>query len=242
MAQRILCERITARVFCHAPGGGNPVTIFANFASSDSSPLTNPSIREDLARSCEWESVFVTKTEPHGQPIMAFFMPTGEQVSFCAHAAIGGSTELFASNTDKVVSNRVSFGAASMECDQSTVYHATRSTDGMISLEMVAPWIDTMLKKDDKARLEAMLLQHHGVDLPFSNQEQKLQQQPTFCNSSIARNKTLVRVEHEVLQAARAPSSAQNYKADCDGIDSTGLYLYARHPEEESAWVCVRAT
>jgi len=175
MTKKKLCERIMARVFCHGSGGGNPVTIFANFAS-DSTPLA-PSLREELARSCEWESVFVTANKPRAQPMMAFFMPTGEQVSFCAHAAIGGSTELFASISDeeKVV-DRVSFGAIPMEDDageQLNVYYASNNRKGMFSLAMEVPWIETVLKSDGEARLKAMLLEHHGVEMPFHTRKNK---------------------------------------------------------------------
>jgi hypothetical protein len=104
-------EKITARVFCLGGDGGNPVTIFA-------SQHTLPgSVQRSLAKTCQWESVVLTTNDDISSnntaapdnadtasmasssmsssssspslPSMAFFMPSGEEVSFCAHAAIG---------------------------------------------------------------------------------------------------------------------------------------------------------
>ena len=80
--------KITARVFCDGPGGGNPLTVFA---STSSLPQI---IQQDLAKTCEWESVMVntemaaattttaaTQSENDGGE-MHFFLPSGEEVSF----------------------------------------------------------------------------------------------------------------------------------------------------------------
>ena len=87
-------EKITARVFCLGGEGGNPVTIFA-------SQHTLPgSVQRSLAKTCQWESVILTINDDVSSnntaaasssalPSMTFFMPSGEEVSFCAHAAIG---------------------------------------------------------------------------------------------------------------------------------------------------------
>ena len=78
-------QKIDARVFCLGNKGGNPVTIFA-------SPKPLPgSLQKELAESCDWESVMVGTESSSSFPTMAFFMPSGEEVSFCAHAAIGGA-------------------------------------------------------------------------------------------------------------------------------------------------------
>ena len=90
-------EKITARVFCLGGEGGNPVTIFA-------SQHTLPgSVQRSLAKTCQWESVILTTNDDvsfnitagssssssSALPSMTFYMPSGEEVSFCAHAAIG---------------------------------------------------------------------------------------------------------------------------------------------------------
>ena len=84
--------KITARVFCGGPGGGNPLTVFA---STSSLPQI---IQQDLAKTCEWESVMVnteraaattttTTTTAAAQSEndggeMHYFLPSGEEVSF----------------------------------------------------------------------------------------------------------------------------------------------------------------
>ena len=86
----ISVERMTARVFCHStiPGGGNPVTVFL-----PQRPLQEAT-EISLARQCEWESVFLHQKE------MSFYMPSGNQVRFCAHAALGGAV---AATSDRVL-------------------------------------------------------------------------------------------------------------------------------------------
>ena len=94
--------------------GGNPVTVFivvvpSSPRHSDNTSMTMipKSIQRRLARTCQWESVIVTITKPNNNhdnnnasssstsilppPTMNFFMPSAEEVSFCAHAAIGGA-------------------------------------------------------------------------------------------------------------------------------------------------------
>jgi len=143
-----------------------------------------------------------------------------------------------------VDSNRVSFATAPLNDDVSNAeavsYHALLSADGMVTLEMEAPWREEQfIGADNKRRkaLESMLQDHHGLNVSATSQQQ--QHQPTFCNSSIARNKTLVRVDHESLHAANAPTQPQAYKEACDAMNSTGLYLYAEHPHEKGSWECV---
>lgn len=225
-----------ARVFCLGPGGGNPVSIF----SSDST-LLDACKRDELARGCDWESVFVGEDKTGGLPIMAFYMPTGEQVSFCAHAAIGGSSQLVGSGASGSDSRgRASFAAAPVDGDDSacmTSFQASQCTvQEMISLKMETLWIETPLTDNEKATLRAVLSEHHGIRQVQSNNQDEY---PTFCNSSVSRDKTLVQVDYDTLRAARAPDRPHDYKTACDAIHSTGLYLYARHPGETGAWVCV---
>lgn len=69
-----------------AKSGGNPVTIFS--PSSPSTKLTQE-LRSRLAQTCTWESVVV---EPCQDDLtvsqFSFFMPSGEEVSFCARKKI----------------------------------------------------------------------------------------------------------------------------------------------------------
>ena len=100
-----LITKVTARVFGYpgVKGGGNPVTVFLWKERS------HPSVelRTSLAQSCEWESVVAHLPLPlslsrreeykdgsgsdssEGDLQLYFYMPSGEEVSFCAHAAMG---------------------------------------------------------------------------------------------------------------------------------------------------------
>ena len=240
IATKALIEKVTARVFCHGPGGGNPVTIFA---SPSSRRLSRREERVSLAQTCDWESVFVLDAlgNNNGIPQMAFYMPTGEQVSFCAHAAIGGSTMLSKKNGG---GGRRSFATMPLPQDDdqhpsvnSSVYHSVVDTDSnMVSLEMEVPWTEKALSEME---LQPMLSKFHQVTMPLEEERQR-RRQPTYCNSSIARNKTLVRMKNaSQLQEARSPSAPDEYREACDAITSTGLYLYAEHLTEEGAWECV---
>ena len=89
--------KIEAHVFTtispttHEPHGGNPVTIFLLNKNEEMSCEN----RSALAKSCAWESVLVhlpLSVEDDSKEVLPrffFYMPSGEEVSFCAHAAIG---------------------------------------------------------------------------------------------------------------------------------------------------------
>ena len=86
MATRRILQ-VSARAFVSptAEGGGNPVTIF--YPSSSGEFTAN--IRSKLAQTCDWESVVV---EPCQSDLsvsqFSFFMPSGEEVSFCARKLV----------------------------------------------------------------------------------------------------------------------------------------------------------
>lgn len=91
-ARRIL--QVNARAFVSPAtgggeavrGGGNPVTIFS---SSPSTKITSE-FRSRLAQTCAWESVVVEPSQEDSTvPQFSFFMPSGEEVSFCARKLTG---------------------------------------------------------------------------------------------------------------------------------------------------------
>ncbi len=93
--------------------GGNPVNIFKVQPTTADAPVTtlSPELCSQLASSCVWESVFVfppdisanaandaANDDDHStlpQLNMAFYLPTGQPVSFCAHAAMGAAYAYF---------------------------------------------------------------------------------------------------------------------------------------------------
>jgi hypothetical protein len=93
MSARRAVFQISARAFVspRCAGGGNPVTIFVPSSSNNGSSATlSPEFRSRLAQTCAWESVVVEPYEEDTSstlvvlPQFSFFMPSGEEVSFCA--------------------------------------------------------------------------------------------------------------------------------------------------------------
>ena len=253
-APRILIERIKARVFCHGPGGGNPVTVF-----STSSPLSS-STKEYLAKECDWESVMVSsssstseKQDQSSSKLMSFYMPSGQEVSFCAHAALGGA--IASAKEEEELSFRSTFVAESHDAKkQKHTVHLIRENKNekndevqMACLNMTVPFDSH--KVSHPPGLQRLLREHLGI---LSNQISVTQgkKYPTFMNASVARPKTLVHVNSfNALEMAKTPKVLDENKrfsfaSACDSIDrSTGIYIYTNKEQEVSddeslSWEC----
>jgi len=236
-AKRVL-ERVTARVFCHGAGGGNPVTVF-----SSQSPLS-AATQEKLAQSCEWESVMVAP-KSHSPEIseMAFYMPSGEEVSFCAHAALGGAVATSSNGT-----NEVPFQSSMMpdENDSIQVVQILEVENERICtarLRMAATFEEASVSHVPS--LYRLLRGHLGITAEHLASQGR--RYPSLVNASIARPKTLVHVNSlKALSQAKQPklstdhpAQRNSFAAACDAVDhSTGIYLYANRTDEEAAWEC----
>ena len=235
----ISLEKIDARVFCLGTKGGNPVTIFA-------SPTPLPgSIQQKLATTCDWESVVVVSAPT---PTMSFFMPSGEEVSFCAHAAIGGAIAM--RGTGKGGSRSSRDFQASMTGEPFTVDSAgigddegnnneknqdenngPDDNDGSSSSSSKSCCLRMREVRFNEAPLSqaAMTTLEKWSDrLDWSSTRSPLNGTPR--NASVARPKTLVELASvEALQKAGTPSSDDGSFANaCEAMDdSTGVYLYA---------------
>lgn len=235
MSAKRALERVTARVFCHGPDGGNPVTIF-----SSQSPLSG-ALQEQLAKSCKWESVMVAPKENESK--MAFYMPSGEEVSFCAHAALGGAFAI----ANAGAKDRVLFRRSISKDDDSTGIVLIKEVegDGMIGtacLCMTAAFEESPV--GHAPTLSRLLRGHLGV-----GSEQLVNRgrpYPTLVNASVARPKTLVHLNSlKALQQAKQPkvstdpNQRNSFAAACAATDhSTGIYLYANRTNEYGAWEC----
>lgn len=201
-----LVHKISARVFCQWKGtGGNPVTVF----------MGENLIGSELAKTCAWESVVVDPRKKQ----MSFFMPTGEQVSFCAHAAMGGA--LCMVEQTSTVSFRDSHDGS---------YQARVDIpDQIVSLHMQAKY--TQQNVTNSALLFRLIRDTLGL-------QSSDVQSSSFCHASVARPKTLIRVQSvEALHKATAPLNPEHFQSCCDALDkSTGLYLYAQRDDED--WEC----
>lgn len=215
-------NKVTARVFCTLKGGkrsGNPVTIFA---SSDGPIPTETQKR--LAQQCTWESVMVN-TADH---MLAFYMPTGEQVNFCAHAAMGGVMQL-----KYTLEKPLQFSGAMQQRRQST---ATVHDGDIVSLDLRETW--QVNKIEHPPSLHRLMRETCGVEAS-SLIPPVVDLFPTFCNYSTARPKTLIYINSlEALHQARAPTNAAFFQRACDNLETTGLYLYSPRTDEPNAFEC----
>jgi predicted PhzF superfamily epimerase YddE/YHI9 len=241
-AGRKMIERVSARVFCHGPGGGNPVTVF-----SSTERISRPT-QVKLAQSEEWESVVVHRPrDANGStssslPEVSFFMPTGEQVNFCAHAAMGAVFEI--SRHKKEDKHSIVFTVADVDGTNNANDTSTKPKKYAASVDdsdTVALQMETFYRQADVSQpslLLQMLDEHCGVNethILKPDTDEKLM----TCHGSIARPKTLVPLRStELLNAtAKAPTLADKFQQDCLSLDdTTGLYLYAK--SEQDAWEC----
>ena len=229
---RSTITRILARAFTHptASGGGNPVTVFLSTASP--TDLLPPTTRSNLAKSCEWESVIAHVPPPaaseQGQiPILSFYMPSGEEVNFCAHAAIGAAAviaseddkDTHAGDADAATKQSVEFTTTTDE----TVQIATISPSGLAELCLVASHTE-----DDISDFVSLGKIRDALGLRLEDVSLGGTGLPSYINSSIARNKTLFPIlDVKRLHFATNPPDAEEFKTLCDKIKSTGIYLYS---------------
>ncbi|CAB9522697.1 isomerase, phenazine biosynthesis phzc phzf domain [Seminavis robusta] len=262
---RKVVERVRARVFCHSDsyssslssedGGGNPVTIF-------SSPETlSPKTQEKLAKECDWESVMVphfsilNNNNNNSPPPLSFYMPSGEQVSFCAHAAMGAAMEICLQQQqhqqqqeDPPEEQHISFTVDSKE------YWTSIYDLDIVALEMKNTQVYQQTPISQPSMLYRMLRDYCGLetadiattprsDVMTSEFETTSYNNHILCHGSIARPKTLVPLwsVDDLHKKATAPSttSSNNFALACKALDdTTGLYLYAKSNEEDGAWHC----
>jgi PhzF family phenazine biosynthesis protein len=219
----------------HGNEGGNPVTIFysiGNSSKSESEVALSPHERSALAKSCSWESVIIEPQNGSDVHTFRFFMPSGEEVSFCGHAAIGASA--FVANrasllhskeplTEKVKSSQttVSFNTA----DNSRYYSSVCSNKVELMMNVSHEEID--IEKMPNAPTLEEILRDLGLDSNDAMAEQN--DWPKYINSSVARAKTLIPIKSsELLHGATPPKDPNKFRDMCDSIDSSGIYLYSK--------------
>lgn len=246
VARRKVVERVRARVFGHLETGGNPVTIF-----SSQSPL-KASTQERLAQGCDWESVMVEHRQSGRLPKLDFYMPSGEQVSFCAHAAMGAALEICLS-TKADNEDEVSFAVADMKDSDREEEFRTALYDGdIVALQMNTFYEQKSVRQPPM--LARALREYCGlspqdlastplVETPEieANEYKYGGMSPILCHSSIARPKTLIPMRSlGLLHGATAPNDPDGgFARFCEALDdTTGLYLYAKSLEEDGAWEC----
>ncbi|KAL3797502.1 hypothetical protein HJC23_009866 [Cyclotella cryptica] len=221
--------------------GGNPVTVFYPvIGDNDSSKSVSLALSSKecstLAKSCSWESIIIgAATDSNSSHTFRFFMPSGEEVSFCGHAAIGASAFVARKETLMHAFNSLS---TKVDLTSSTVSFATPDNSKYVSkvcgdsveLIMRACHEENDCRQLPNAPPLIQLLNEFGLDLGDlnSNDCDDPFRWPTYVNSSVARKKTLIPiVSLERLHAASAPKDPSRFRRLCDSIDSTGIYLYS---------------
>ena len=224
--------RVSARAFVHpkVAGGGNPVDLFlARPSSSPSDSVTlPPDVRSRLAQSCEWESVIAhlpsaSAGEEGQRPVLSFHMPSGEEVSFCAHAALGAASVLGQEASDDEGSNNTARVVEFTTTTDDSVQSVSISTDtGEAELKMSAKLTESDIP-------DFITLGHVRDALGLRMEDVSLGGLPSYINSSIARNKTLFPMldEKRLQVGPQNPKDPDEWKRLCDKIDSTGVYLYS---------------
>ena len=205
-------KRISARAFVcpEAPGGGNPLTVFL---CGQQQPALSAEKRFQLARTCEWESVIISPSPLHkSTPHFFFHMPSGEEVSFCAHAAIGAC--FVCANRCVFDANQSSKAAVEVKAreddgDLTTIsfhagsgdetHHVATIRGKEAELSLNTQFSESALPSSGSGRDCATLhdiLAQVGLTtsdiLSNDDEENGASSWPTFVNSSIARTKTLI--------------------------------------------------
>ena len=167
-------------------------------------------------------------------------MPSGEEVSFCAHAAIGGAFACQPSNGNADFSFQ-----PQMTEETHVVDLANADGENMACLKMEAVFEESHVTS--KPSLHRVIREHLGID-SSSLRPKTTRPPPTFLNSSIARPKTLVymnsveslsNVKQPKVSSDQSKSSRASFATACGAIDdSTGIYLYAFKEDEDNAWQC----
>ena len=191
-------------------------------------------------------------------PQLSFYMPSGEQVSFCAHAAMGAALEICLQN-DKLADegedpqDEVTFSVANLndsddDTDSSKEEYLTTMYEGdIVALHMKTAYQQTNISQP--AMLFRMLRDYCAVDAQDLASTPAATSAPSYekdyhyinCHASIARPKTLLPMRSvDLLQKAVAPKPGNpRFALTCSALDdTTGLYLYAKSTDEDGAWEC----
>jgi trans-2,3-dihydro-3-hydroxyanthranilate isomerase len=201
----VLLQKLTARVFGAAAGvGGNPVTIFSGAIPSN--------LEQSLAKSCNWECVLIGKLNR-----LKFFAPSGNELEFCAHAAMGAAYAIHKSVVPTSDTPQVSFQTADGSHQTAHIMDMDGETTVFLDLqdftyrETALPLVnaESLL---DQVGLEMM----HVLNLPKTA-------------SLAGRGKTMIQVPLDILQEETTnPASAISFENNCTmAQDSTGLYLFS---------------
>eukprot|EP00977_Amphora_coffeiformis_P014955 scaffold4269_cov168-Amphora_coffeaeformis.AAC.6 len=172
---------------------------------------------------------------------LQYYMPTGEEVSFCAHAAMGGVLQLY-NQLEEPFPFYSAMKKEKKKNDDKEEESSSSSTaivhkDNIVSLELREEWQASKIPHPPS--LQRLLREACGVASTSLVKPPGPEDYPTFCNYSTSRPKTLVYINSlEALHNARAPTNPQVFQRACDALETTGLYLYSPVPDEPGSFEC----
>jgi predicted PhzF superfamily epimerase YddE/YHI9 len=186
-----------------------------------------------------------TQSENDDGGEMHFFLPSGEEVSFCAHAALGGCLPVIYADSLRVsISSSLSswnysapMTGDTFQVDVSSLNQQKRS--GTACLHMTTNFEETSLSPSAVETLRRTFQEHLSIPTTNISNESR----SNFTNASVARPKTLVRLTSADAVHDVHPLSVNSGTGDksitttfanaCDAIDgSTGVYVYAPRPSD----------
>ena len=233
---KIICRVFPSSLDTHS-NGGNPLTVFL-FDPPTTDTEASSSLQQHqcqrLAQECEWESVMVSSL-PNNPPNMSFYMPSGEEVRFCAHAAMGACWSIlrYGGPADPRKNDRdpTKFIFTSQNGVETHFANITNlpndnfpssSPSGVVELKMDSQFVEEPWQSYPHSEdIMPKLLSQIGIS-PID-----IHPHYPFCNSSISRNKTLIPIRHpHRLQSATSPNDPPLFRSLCDALHSTGIYLY----------------
>lgn len=244
-----MLKKLSCRVFTCSDkiykNGGNPLTVFL----WDQNQFSKEKC-EILAKSVDFESVIVKYDSRKRQdeqllpPQFFFYMPSGEEVSFCAHAALGGCVGLAQSTPEEssIRDNSVKMlfqRGFDNETTSVKVYDRKEAElifeDQTSSLEEYN-LLDTLV--DNKHRMKSIEKILEQLNLSIDEDIDFNEVLPPFLNSSVARTKTLIPLKRDRLGKCRNPPDAVFFRELNDEIESTGIYLYSRDTNDSATFEC----
>lgn len=220
-------QKVEGRIFAtpSSPVGGNPLTIYVVDRSVHSQIAE---VHSTLAKTCLWESVIIHDIN-HDMPEIFFYVPSGQSIAYCAHAAMGASAYMARWKS-------IDRGIIQFHCGNGDSIESA-----MVDSNIVTLYIKNNLEEQnvDTIVIEK-LLSLVGLSITDVVASRDTIDFPSMLNSSVNnRSKTLVMVPSvEKLHSARNPSDSNLFRDLCDEIQSTGLYLYSRTEPAAQSYEC----
>lgn len=192
-----------------------------------------------------------------GDDKVAFYLPSGDPVSFCAHAAMGAAAEIARVEGRHHQRGSREEGSATLDAARPVRFEtvdgekvAASVHDGRDGGDNYVVALDV---KDAQFEVEPVghpptlyRILRDAFGLRPADLTKGGGNPATFVNANVfGRPKTLVEVKSlETLHSIKPPSSPEAFRTVCDALNSTGIYIYTKSGEGDdggsncSIWEC----